>query len=238
MIRLFIVDEIQLMVDVLKSALEDEGDFTIVGHTTSADAVRAQLDDTPTDIVLVSATLPQTAVLDVIHAAKEKKRDAQVVVLGLPDIQDQILAFIECGADGYVLRHDSIDSLLETIRAVHQGTPQVADDVVAALMKRVNELSTFCKEVLSNLDGVNLTEREREVLALVAQGHTNAAIADELCVEVGTVKTHVHHILRKLNVDNRKEAAKYFPLLASPLAVPPATLPANGSGASNGRASS
>jgi DNA-binding NarL/FixJ family response regulator len=153
-------------------------------------------------------------ILDVIHTVQgESDGTVQVLVLGLAGPPALVLPFIECGASGYVPPDAPVDDLLAAIRAVHDGRPVMTDEVVSALLHRLKELSTFCKDVLANVDSDALTDRERDVLELLAKSRSNAAIADELCIEVGTVKSHVHSILSKLNVNNRKEAGQYYALL-------------------------
>lgn len=213
MIRILIVDEAALLSEVMTAVLEGEDDMRVLGCITSTPQLRGALEKNTVDVVLISASLNQSEVFEMIHVVADYSKKTKVLVTGMPDSEEHILAFIECGAHGYVLREDSVDTLLTNIRNVHERGAQLSGDHVESLMQRVRELSTFCKEMLTNLDAVNLTDREMEVLASVAEKKSNADIADALGIEIGTVKSHVHSILQKLNVNNRQEAARYYPLM-------------------------
>lgn len=213
MIRILIVDEAALLSEVMAAVLESEDDMRVIGCIDSASQLRGALEKNSVDVVLISAGLNQSDIFEMIHVVTDFDEKVRVLVTGMPDSEEHILAFIECGAHGYVLREDSVDTLLDNIRNVHDRGAQLPDEYVGSLMKRVRELSTLCKEMLTNLDAVNLTDRETEVLASIAEKKSNAAIAKDLGIEVGTVKSHVHSILQKLNVNNRQEAARYYPLI-------------------------
>jgi DNA-binding NarL/FixJ family response regulator len=130
----------------------------------------------------------------------------------LPNIKDVILQYIEAGIAGYVLRDDSVDQLLHAVRAVYRGEAVVSPDIAAALMTRIAQLSNVCQGTTWSESGVflELTPRERQVLVLVQQGLSNQEIAASLTIELGTVKNHIHNILRKLNVRSRHDAVAYL----------------------------
>ena len=137
-----------------------------------------------------------------------------VVVLGISDNKDRVLQFIEAGAAGYVFKDSSVDDLINTIRAVYAGQPKISPQIASAMMERISQLA----QLFSSLDhGITetaeLTSREMEVLTLLGKGLTNQEIADQLVIEVGTVKNHVHNILNKLDVSSREKAAAYLALI-------------------------
>ena len=109
-----------------------------------------------------------------------------------------------------MLAEDSVDRLLDNIRAVHNDYAYISPDIAAALISRVAQLRVRCeRDGASIANGIDLSAREREVLDLVRQGLSNREIADRLTIEVGTVKNHMHNVLRKLNVRSRHEAAQF-----------------------------
>ena len=213
MIKILLIDESSLIAEVMASVLNAEEDMQVASYIAGVQEVREALREYPCDVVLISSTLPKSDAFEVIHVVKDVASEIKIIVIGMPDSRDHIIAFIECGVDGYVLREDSTDMLFECIREVFAGNNGLSNDLVPELVERVRELSTFCRDMLSDLDAVDLTDRELDVLKRLAQKKSNADIAEDLCIEVGTVKSHVHKILQKLNVDNRKEAAKYYPLV-------------------------
>jgi DNA-binding NarL/FixJ family response regulator len=214
MIHVLLVHDIPLICNVLAAALEDELDIEVVGHATSVDEALAQVAELDVDVVLVSTRLPGNGALKLTQAMTEAKPSVKVLVLGLTESKEHVLRYVEAGANGYVLKDDSVDELLTHIRAAHSGKAFASPAIVAALMSRVQELSQTVKEIGTGApESVELTPRELEVLQLIEQGLTNQEIADRLVVEVGTVKNHVHSILQKLDVSSRHDAAAHFAIV-------------------------
>jgi DNA-binding NarL/FixJ family response regulator len=202
----------ELVCNVIASVLEDEQDIRIVGRATSVDEALAQVSGA--DLALVSTRLPDNGALRMTEAVLEEHPAVKIVVLGLRESEKQILRYVEAGADGYVLRDNSVDKLLDTIRAAADEEALVSPDIAYALMSRVSELAQLFSDVEAGIsDPADLTPREREVLELVSEGLTNRQIAERLYIEVGTVKNHVHSILQKLDVSSRNDAAAYLALI-------------------------
>jgi DNA-binding NarL/FixJ family response regulator len=206
MIRVLLVNEAGLVCDVLARILNDEVDLQTMGPVTSADDALALAPKA--DVVLVGTQLPEEGALELTRRLSDAAPAAKVLVMGLEETEEEILAFVEAGADGYVLRDDSVDDLLTRVRAAHGGEALVSPGIAAAIMSRVSELASLFPRVnrVAGKQG-DLTRREREVLDLVAKGLTNQEIADRLSITEGTVKNHVHNILGKLDVRSRHDAA-------------------------------
>lgn len=214
MIRLLIVHEAPVFCKVIAAALEQEPDISIAGLATTVEEALAQLNQS--DVVLVCTSLPDNGSLTLTRAINKVNPAVKVLVLGVPKAEETILQYIEAGAGAYVLTEDSLDELLQNIRAVQKGEALASPQIIAALMARITQLADLHVRYSHNLDGsqlADLTPREREVLDLMGQGLSNPAIADRLTIELGTVKNHVHNILQKLGVANRWEAIPYATLL-------------------------
>jgi DNA-binding NarL/FixJ family response regulator len=118
---------------------------------------------------------------------------------------------VEAGAAGYVLKDDSLEDLVKTVRAVQDDEVSVSPKIASAMMERLSDLAQMFSDIENSVtDEAGLTSRELEVLELLGDNMTNQQIADQLVIEVGTVKNHVHSILEKLNVSSRGEAAAYL----------------------------
>ncbi len=210
--RVAIVHEIALVRNTLASALSEEPDIEVVGLMACAHEALTMLQRKPCDVLLIDASDLESDVLRFIQESTQQQEELKVVVMGVVKAEEFILQCFQAGAVGYVLRDDSLANLVQKIRAVHLGKTFLSPKIAAALVSRLAELSHY--NGYGNHDGqdlallsAELTPREHEVLRLLEQGKSNQEIADDLTIEVGTVKNHVHSILKKLNVDNRKRAA-------------------------------
>jgi DNA-binding NarL/FixJ family response regulator len=212
MIRVLLVNQILLISNVMAAVLEDEPDMEVVGCTASIDEALAWASKA--DIVLVSTSLNGNGALKITHALSEADSAAKVLVFGLSESEKEILRYIQAGAAGYVLKDDSVEDLTERIRSAYEEKALISPKIAAALMARVAELTSMTTDVKTQFGGPSeLTPREREILKLIGQGLTNQQIAEELVIEVGTVKNHVHSILQKLDASNRHDAAAYLAVL-------------------------
>ncbi|MEZ4732799.1 MAG: response regulator transcription factor [Caldilineaceae bacterium] len=214
MIRIMIVDRIHLAGEALALVLGKDPDMTVVGVAHHIEDALGKIASVPCDLVLANAHLYEESALRLVEEVKQANPNIKVLVLGLSDSEAVIMRYIEAGASGYTLLQDPLDELRLRIRATFNQEAFVAPEVAAALMDRIANLS----EILEDVGVVpeqydELTDREREILNLIAMGLTNQAIADQLVIEVGTVKNHIHSIFDKLNVSSRKDAALYLSLL-------------------------
>lgn len=212
MIRVLIVHQTQLIRSIIANVLDEEPDIQVVGHCANYEETMHALEHQGCEIVLVAAALPDNGALRITETINERDDYTKVLVIGLPDSKNAILQYVAAGASGYVLQEVATDELLEHVRAAHEDKAIVSPDIAAALMEHINELAQLSSQ--SEIDPAaynELTPREREVLGLIGEDFSNRQIADELVIEVGTVKNHVHSILKKLDVSNRHEAASLLP---------------------------
>jgi two-component system, NarL family, response regulator LiaR len=214
MIRILLVNEIQLISNVIAVALEDETDMHVIGQATSVDEALAFIINNDVDVALVSTRLPDQGALQFTRSLSKSNSQIKVIVLGLNEVKEQILPFVEAGAVGYLLKDDSVQHMIECIRNAQANQAIVSPKMAAVLMSRVVELARLLAEIKPAVYETNgLTPREMEVLSLIEKGMSNQEIADRLFIEVGTVKNHVHSILEKLEVGSRNDAAAYLSLI-------------------------
>jgi two-component system NarL family response regulator len=210
-IRILLVNEIPLMGNVIAAALEDEPDIIVVGRVTNVDDALKLVQEKDVDVALVSTRLPDQGALKLTSAITDLVPDTKVLALGLTEEKKRVLRYVEAGATGYVLKNDSLDDMIENVRAAVDDKVFVSPKIAAAMMERLSDLAQMFSDVENSVtDDAGLTPRELEVLELIGEGLTNQQISDQLVIEVGTVKNHVHSILEKLNVGSRGEAAAYL----------------------------
>lgn len=176
----------------------------------------ARISVTNCDLILVSATLPNGDVRKLLKQLRQQavpaKAPIRVIVTGVPNDPKQILSYVADGAAGYILlAQEGVGAWANQIEAVGRGQPLVSPAMAAAMIEhlaRLNKLATGFAPHAQRYK--NLTQREQEVLLLLGQGHPNHAIAEQLIIAVGTVKNHVHNVLTKLNLSNRKAVGMYL----------------------------
>jgi len=200
--------------DPLLSVLRDEPDFDVRGCTDKPSTALSYLARTPCAVALVSYGLGDDESLDLVRALVERDQPIKVLITDVPREDEVILHLLEEGAAGYVCAEESWADLVKKIHAVAEDEFLVHPDIAATMMSRIAELNLL----LIELDGGNmarpetvyaeLTQREVEVLRLLGEEKSNQEIAQALTIELGTVKNHVHNLLRKLDVCSRKHAAQ------------------------------
>ncbi|MEZ4732804.1 MAG: response regulator transcription factor [Caldilineaceae bacterium] len=209
--RIFIVHENQALVSQAARLLNKAADLRVINLMNSANEALARISSDNCDVILASATLPEDGALKLIKRLRQQGVPAKVIVTGLSNDPQQILTYIAAGAAGYALAQEGVQLWEKHIDAVCKGKPLVSPTVTAAMMMHLNKLSRLTArfEPKSTLYA-NLTERECEILKFLADGYSNQRIADKLVIGVGTVKNHVHNVLKKLNLRSRKDAATYL----------------------------
>lgn len=214
MIQLILVYPNQMTCDLLSAALQPEPDINIVGCAhTDEEALTLLSKESECNMVLVSIELPDNGAFKVARAVRQSEQDVKTLITELVQSKTAILRCIEEGIAGYVLVDDSLADLVKKLRAVHEEEFLVSPTMASALIERVGELKQMLKEFhTTNLNWTEelfaeLTPREWDVLHLIEEGCDNQTIADQLVIEKGTVKNHVHNILSKLDVRSRNQAA-------------------------------
>ena len=204
------------MCDLVSTALKGEPGIEVAGSATTIPEALAQIASC--DVILVRTTLPGEGALELTRAVNRLDPSVKVLPIGTPESVPAILTLLEAGAAGYVLEHESIEVLLGNIHATVRGEALISPEIAAALMARVAELNeVFSRIQVEPADCPDLTNREAEVLDLIGQGLSNQEIAHRLSVEIGTVKNHVHSILRKFQVNNRRDAAAQWAISKGPI---------------------
>ena len=212
MIRVVLVNSIRILGNVIATVLENEPDIDVVGRTTTVEEALTLASQC--DVLIASTRLPDNGALRITQAVAQANLPVKVLILGLAESKEEVLHYVEAGAAGYVLQDDSVDALLAKLRSTYAGAAMISPEIAGALLSRVAELAqSGSRPELKPGASIELTAREREILALIGQGLSNQQIAERLVIEVGTVKNHVHRILHKLNATDRQTAAAYLDLL-------------------------
>jgi DNA-binding NarL/FixJ family response regulator len=199
-IRVLLVDDHQVVRRGLRTFLEVQPDIEVVGEAGDGDEGVRQAAELDPDVILMDVKMPGTDGIAALRALRERASRARVLVVTSFTEQRTVVPAIRAGAAGYVYKDIDPDALAGAIRSVHAGHVLLQPEVADALLSRDETGGGPGR-------GGTLTEREREVLALIADGRSNREIARALVVSEKTVKTHVSNILMKLDLADRTQAA-------------------------------
>lgn len=211
-IRVLVADDHELFRRGLEMVLQSEDDIDVVGEASDGDeAVELAGRDVP-DLVLMDVRMPAGRVhadgIAATKAIKDAVPGARILMLTISDEEEDLYEAIKAGASGYLLKEISIEEVADAIRHVHAGQSLISPSMASKLL---TEFAAMARqdEQQQQMPAPKLTDREMEVLRLVAQGMNNRAIAKELYISENTVKNHVRNILEKLHLHSRMEAVVY-----------------------------
>jgi len=196
MIRLALADDHQSIIDGIQLLVEYRDNFEFVGTANDGEALLKLVERKRPNMVITDLRMPKLDGIEVTKAIKKEYPEIKVIALSMFDQQDAVKQMTDAGVSGYVLKNSSLEHLLEAIEKVHQGEPFFDIQV------EKNAVSSY------NCDNV-LTNRQEQILQLIAQGKTTREIADELFIGVYTVDTHRKNMMRLLGLKGKGELLRY-----------------------------
>lgn len=199
-IRVLLVDDHQVVRRGLRTFLEVQDDIEVVGEAGDGTEGVARTEELRPDIVLMDIRMPGTDGIEALRKLREQDNPVKVLVVTSFTEQRTVVPALRAGASGYVFKDIDPEALADAIRSVHAGHVLLQPEVAEALIAQDDHGGGQGR-------GTSLTEREREVLALIADGRSNREIARALVLSEKTVKTHVSNILMKLDLADRTQAA-------------------------------
>lgn len=205
-IRVVIADDHTIVREGVRLLLEAQPDIEVVGEAADGREAIAVIREQHPDVAAMDIQMPNLNGLDATRVIKQEFPQVQILVLTMYESDEYFFQTLAAGASGYVLKKAASADLMTAIRAVSQGNvflyPSVARRLVSDYLTRVN-----AGEEQGSYDG--LTAREREVLKLIAEGHTNQSIGEKLVISPSTVQTHRTRIMHRLNLQTRAELIQY-----------------------------
>jgi DNA-binding NarL/FixJ family response regulator len=197
-LRLVVVDDHSLFRRGLVSLLIDMPEFQVVGEAGNGQEALTVIAALQPDIVLLDLNMPVMDGIETVTAIRSQSKDQRILMLTISQDDEDLLAAIRAGADGYLLKNTEPDELRKALLRLHEGQSVLSPEVTAPILKALARSSQMPKVLLS--------DRELEVMQCLAEGQTTLQIANSLFISENTVKTHVRHILEKLEASNRTEA--------------------------------
>lgn len=200
-IRVLITDDHTVVRDGLGSFLMAYEDLELVGQAKNGEQAVYSCDQVLPDVILMDLVMPGMDGATATKLIKDKHPSIQILALTSYKEKEQVQSVLQAGAIGYLLKDISADALAQAIRSAHAGQPTLAPEAVEVLVQASQEPKF--------LPGQDLSEREREVLALMVEGLNNKQISERLFISQSTAKSHVSNVLAKLNVNSRTEAVSF-----------------------------
>lgn len=202
-IRILIADDHAVVREGLRALIDTESGMELVGEAADGEETVEKARSLKPDVILMDLMMPRKDGIKATGEIKQENPDARILVLTSFAEDEKVFSAIKAGALGYLLKDASPQELLRAIREVYRGEPSMQPAIAHKVMRELQRESTLPPTEEP------LTEREEEVLKLVAQGLPNQEIADKLFVSERTVRAHVSNILGKLHLANRTQAALY-----------------------------
>jgi two-component system NarL family response regulator len=190
----------------LVMVLESEDGIEVVGEAEDGAAAVVAAEELVPDVVLMDVRMPNLSGIDATRAIAASVPAAKILMLTVSDEEEDLYEAVKAGANGYLLKEISIEEVAGAIRAVITGQSLISPSMASKLLAEFNTLAKAAEE---KVPAPKLTDRELQVLKLVAQGMSNREVAEQLFISENTVKNHVRNILEKLHLHSRMEAVVY-----------------------------
>ncbi len=205
-IRLLLVDDHPIVLDGIKSHLCAQPEFEVVGDASNGQDALRKAKLTLPDVILMDISMPHMNGLEAISHLRKQVPNAKVLILTMHESKEYIAQVVRSGARGYLLKDSAPAELVGAIKAVHHGEVYFSPSVSRVL---VQEMTDGSRRAANGAEQQPLTDREREVLSLIAEGLLNKQIADRLGIGVRTIETHRERIMRKLDIHTVAGLTKY-----------------------------
>ena len=207
-LKVLVVDDHALFRRGLQMVLEQEVDIEVIGEAADGAEAVAKAQELMPDVVLMDVRMPKRSGIEATQEIKDLLPHAKILMLTISDEEADLYDAIKAGASGYLLKEISIEEVADAIRSVWAGQSRISPSMASKLL---NEFAAISKrgEERRQVPAPRLTEREMEVLGLVAEGLNNREIGVRLFISENTVKNHIRNILEKLHLHSRMEAVVY-----------------------------
>lgn len=208
-IQIMLIEDNRLLRDSITAIINKHADMHVIAAIGNEGRVSEIVKKHKPEIVLFELALLNQDNLQIVRQIKETFQDTKIIIMDLIPTQSDILAFVQAGVSGFILKDASASEMSNIIRQVNDGAQILPHQLTGSLFDQIVESSTACTKITIIDRSIRLTKREKQVILLISDGLTNKEIAQRLRLSPSTVKSHVHNILEKLALTTRIQIAKY-----------------------------
>ena len=209
-IRLLLIEDNRLLREGLAVMLKKQKDMNVVETVGNGENILAIVQKYKPEVLLLDLGLRSRNSLNLVKLVKKNFPAAKVIIMDLIPVQADVFEFVQAGVSGFILKDATVNDFLKTIRSVAKGLQVLPPNLTGSLFSQIVEHAINGSSPSALIESVRMTKRERQVIELIADGHTNKEIAQNLHLSPYTVKSHVHNILEKLALSTRVQIAKYL----------------------------
>lgn len=208
-IRLMIIEDNRLLREGLADMLATQHDIRVVSAIGDRDNTFEKIAGAKPDVILMDLGLRNQNSLRLVRSVRKSHPETKLIIMDLVPVDSDVLRYVEAGVSGFLLKDATLEDFLETIRAIVRGAKVLPPQLASSLFSQIIHHAMRRTSTAALLESVRMTKRERQVIALIADGCTNKEIAERLHLSPYTVKSHVHNILEKLSLHTRVQIARY-----------------------------
>lgn len=208
-IRILLIEDNRLLREGISALIKKQPDMNVVTTVGNGENILALIDKQKPNIVLLDLGLRSQNSLHIVKLVKKDFPVVKIIVMDLIPLQADVFEFVQAGVSGFMLKDISVAEFLKTIRSVNEGAQVLPAHLTGSLFSQIVEHAINGLTPGKINESITMTKRERQVIALIADGNTNKEIAQKLHLSTYTVKSHVHNILEKLALNTRVQIAKH-----------------------------
>jgi len=189
--------------------LKKQKDMDVVATIGNGENILSILKKYKPEVLLLDLGLRDRSSLNLVKTVNKNSPDAKIIVMDLIPMQTDVFEFVQAGVSGFIMKDANVFDFLKTIRSVAKGLQVLPSNLTESLFSQIVNHAVNGSKPSALLEAVRMTKRERQVIELISEGHSNKEIAQKLHLSTYTIKSHVHNILEKLALNSRVQIAKY-----------------------------
>ena len=208
-IKLLLIEDNRLLREGLTVMLKKQQDIDVIGTVGNGENISNIIQKHKPEVLLLDLGLRTRNSLSLVKLIRKKFQTTKIIVMDLIPLQADVFEFVQAGVSGFILKDANVNDFLKTIRSVAEGFKVLPPNLTGSLFSQIVEHAVNSPNSSVLMESVRMTKRERQVIELVSEGHSNKEIAQKLHLSSYTIKSHVHNILEKLALSTRVQIAKF-----------------------------